>query len=205
MDRDRFKSILSLDTSYLWVSSSYYKDGKIFSCFHLRPFSHVEMLNTCVLKVSEIPERLPDVVLINIGPGFFTSLRVSASFVKALLLYRKIPVFGFNTLQSMLVGLPPGKYISFLDARKGEIYAQSFLVKDGIPYPTDDLPLGIYKPEEVSLKGYVKYSGYIRAMNLIRLFFNGFGEELDENFVPLYLRPPDAIVNLAAPRAPSNP
>lgn len=201
----REKNILAVDTSFLWVSVAYYSKGKIFSAIHLRGFQHLEMLNPMVSKFVDFEKNPPDILLINLGPGFFTSLRVSASFAKALYLSRKTEIFGFNTLQSMLVGLEDGKYIAYLDARKGEIYAQTFNVKDGIPYEDGVVKLGIYKPDILNFKGYKPYTGYIKAYSLFTLFLNGFGKKLDENFTPIYLRPPDAVINLATPKAPSNP
>jgi Inactive homolog of metal-dependent proteases, putative molecular chaperone len=198
--REDFKTLLAIDTSYLWVSVAYYKDGKVMSRNILKEFKHLESLNPTISSLLD-PFHTPSALLLNVGPGFFTSLRVSASFAKALYLSKKIPIFGFNTLQSMLVGLEDGKYVAYLDARKGEFYAQSFEVKNGIPYPDGKLDLGIYK--ELNVNGYKPYTGLIRASSLLALFFNGFGEELNWNFTPVYLRPPDAIVNLATPLAPS--
>ncbi len=204
MGRGGYKSILAIDTSYLWVSAATYKNGKVVSSLYLSGFKHLEKLNVIVEKVANIPVEYPQVLLINTGPGFFTSLRVSASFAKAFYLYRRVPIFGFNTLQSMLVGFPDGKYIALLDARKEEFYAQSFNVKGGIPEEDNGLPLGIYRMEVLrKFEGYKTVSTFIRAGSLITLFLKGFGKPLDENFSPLYIRPPDAMVNLAAPRAPS--
>ncbi len=197
--KGEFKTLLAIDTSYLWVSVAYYFEGKVISRTHMREFKHLESLNPLVSTFIDSP---PSALLLNLGPGFFTSLRVSASFAKALYLSKKVPMFGFNTLQSMLVGIEDGKYIAYLDARKGEFYAQSFEVKNGIPYPDGRLNLGIYK--EFNIEGYKPYTGLIRASSLFPLFFNGFGKDLDENFTPVYLRPPDAIVSLATPLAPSN-
>lgn len=202
---NREKSILAVDTSFLWVSVAYYERGKIRGAIHLNGFKHVEMLNLLVSKFVDFNKNPPEILLINLGPGFFTSLRVSASFAKALYLSKGIPIFGFNTLQSMLVGLDDGKYIAYLDARKGEIYAQTFYVKEGIPYEDGVIKLGIHKVAVLNLEGYQPYTGYIKAHSLFGLFFQGFGKELDENFTPVYLRPPDAIINLATPKAPSNP
>ena len=198
--RGDFNTLLAIDTSYLWVSVSYFFDGKVISRTFLKEFKHLESLNLLISSLLDL-SRSPSALLLNLGPGFFTSLRVSASFAKALYLSKKVPLFGFNTLQSMLVGLDDGKYIAYLDARKGEVYAQSFEVKNGIPYPDGKLSLGIYK--EINLEGYKPYTGLIRASSLFALFFKGFGEELNENFTPIYIRPPDAIVNLATPLAPS--
>ncbi|MEO0138264.1 MAG: tRNA (adenosine(37)-N6)-threonylcarbamoyltransferase complex dimerization subunit type 1 TsaB [candidate division WOR-3 bacterium] len=205
MGGNREKSILAVDTSFLWISVAYYERGKIRGAIHLKEFKHLEMLNLLVSKFVDFDKNPPNILLINLGPGFFTSLRVSASFAKALYLSKGIPMLGFNTLQSMLVGLDDGKYIAYLDARKGEIYAQTFQVKGGIPYEDGVIELGIYKPDVLNLEGYKPYTGYIRAHSLFILFFKGFGKELDENFTPVYLRPPDAIINLATPKAPSNP
>ena len=175
--------------------------GDVFEIREREDFRHVERLNLTVKRVLEkVGVRIDDLkgILLTVGPGYFTSLRVAASFVKALHLVLKVPVYGFNTLQAMAVGLEDGRYAVTLDARKGQVYARTFRVDGGIPVEDDSLPLSIYDPDTLPPPGYRLIDNpddRLRASNLFPLYFAGLGSELDPRFSPLYVRPPDAVVN----------
>ncbi|NPA80474.1 MAG: tRNA (adenosine(37)-N6)-threonylcarbamoyltransferase complex dimerization subunit type 1 TsaB [Thermotogae bacterium] len=201
----RLPPLLAVDTAHRRFSVALAWEGKVFDAVEREPFRHVERLNA---KVEELLERagasLCDLkgILITIGPGFFTSLRVSASFAKALNLACGIPIYGFNTLMLMAVGLPDGKYLVSMDARKGQLYAQTFSVEGGTPREDDTLPLGVYAPEDLKVleeRGYVPVGdpdGLLRASNLLILYQHLKPPPLPPNFSPMYVRSPDAVVNL---------
>ena len=61
------------------------------------------------------------------GPGSFTSLRVAGSVAKGLAVGYGVDLFAVSSLLLTLTGarpaLPPGEYLSVLDAMRGEFYA----------------------------------------------------------------------------------
>ncbi len=193
--------LLAVDTAYKRFSVAVWDGGDVFEIREREDFRHVERLNLTVKRVLEkVGVRIDDLkgILLTVGPGYFTSLRVAASFVKALHLVLKVPVYGFNTLQAMAVGLEDGRYAVTLDARKGQVYARAFRVDGGIPVEDDALPLSIYDPETLPPPGYRLIDNpddRLRASNLFPLYFAGLGLALDPRFSPLYVRPPDAVVN----------
>jgi len=193
--------LLAVDTAYSGFSVALWREGDVLEMREGKAFRHVENLN---LRISHLLERggvrIRDVgvLLITLGPGYFTSLRVAASFVKAVHLLTGIPMYGFNTLQAMVVGVEDGLYVATMDARKGQVYAQSFRVEGGIPVEDGRVPLGIYDPHTLPLEGYSLISSpeeYLRASNLFPLYFAGLGTPLSPGFSPVYLRPPDAVIN----------
>jgi tRNA threonylcarbamoyl adenosine modification protein YeaZ len=62
-----------------------------------------------------------DAIVVGVGPGSFTGVRVAVSYAQAMALVKKIPVF---TLPSLLFYLPEsdGNFYSILDARRGDVY-----------------------------------------------------------------------------------
>ena len=193
--------LLAVDTAYRFFSVALWKEGRVREVKEGEAFRHVEGLN---LKVRNLLKgegvRITDIgaVLITVGPGYFTSLRVAASFAKALHLTLGVPIYGFGSLQAMAVGVEDGRYIATMDARKGQVYAQTFKVEGGIPIEDGGIPLGIYDPDALPYGEYALLpppEESLRASNLFPLYFAGLGDELEPNFSPLYLRPPDAVVN----------
>ncbi len=73
------------------------------------------------------PEALEGLV-VAVGPGSFTGLRIGVSTVKALAFSLKIPVAAVSTLEAMARALPFARHpvCPVLDARKSEVYAALF-------------------------------------------------------------------------------
>jgi tRNA threonylcarbamoyladenosine biosynthesis protein TsaB len=61
------------------------------------------------------------------GPGSFTSLRIAGSVAKGLAVGYGVPLFAVSSLLLSVSGakppLPPGEYVSVLDAMRGEFFA----------------------------------------------------------------------------------
>lgn len=75
-----------------------------------------------------------DRVGVTIGPGSFTGLRVGLAFALGLGQALSRPVVGISTLQALAWSVengPGGPVAAVIDARRGEIYVQTFL--DGDP------------------------------------------------------------------------
>jgi tRNA threonylcarbamoyladenosine biosynthesis protein TsaB len=90
-----------------------------------------------------------DVIAVNHGPGSFTGVRAGVAAARGLALALARPVLAVNTLEALAAGLgpqPAGTIIAALDARRGQVYVQSFdhrLVPLGPP--------GVLAPAEVTL------------------------------------------------------
>ncbi len=82
-----------------------------------------------LLSVESIHFNQINAVVIGIGPGSYTGLRVVASSIKGLLFHNKIPTFGINTLAGFAacsVGNSKGTIHSIIDARRNHLYHQTF-------------------------------------------------------------------------------
>lgn len=85
--------------------------------------------------VEDIPHKLKDLgieplniekILITIGPGSFTSLRVGLVIAQGLALPYNIPIFGYSTFLAMVEGAPIGHLMPLLYAQKKVVYAAHF-------------------------------------------------------------------------------
>ncbi len=75
---------------------------------------------------------------VTIGPGSFTGLRVGLAFALGLGQSLDRPVVGVSSLQSLawsIEGGPQGAVASVIDARRGEVYLQTFADGDPIDGP----------------------------------------------------------------------
>ena len=118
----------------------------------------------------------PDRVVVGMGPGPFTGLRVGIAFARAFAAARSLPVIGICSLDAIVVD--QDEYTVAIDARRKEIYWARY--KDGIRVegPAVNFPADV--------DGYVidRYPDIVRMVELAE----------NENYTePFYLRRPDAV------------
>jgi len=152
-------------------------DGEkvLFEKFHEGATDHGRALSQLVaeaLKVSHPPKQ----VVVGMGPGPFTGLRVGISFAHAFGLARKIPVIGVCSLDA--IAIDQREYTVAIDARRKEIYWARY--KDGVQIEGPS----VSKPAEVD--------GFIinQYPNMKKLVALSGSQNVTE---PVYLRRPDAV------------
>jgi len=80
-----------------------------------------------------------DGVVLTLGPGSFTGLRIGVSLVKGLMSARQIRVSAVGTLDAVAVASGrSGRVGAVLDARRGEVYARLFRCEQGGAEPFGD-------------------------------------------------------------------
>ena len=82
-----------------------------------------------VLRAAEVSPRALDRVVCGSGPGSFTSLRIAASIAKGLAFGCGCTFATVSSLALLLMGNGPptaGRWLSALDALRGELYVQAF-------------------------------------------------------------------------------
>jgi tRNA threonylcarbamoyl adenosine modification protein YeaZ len=118
----------------------------------------------------------PDRVVVGMGPGPFTGLRVGIAFARAFAAARNIEVLGVCSLDAIVVG--EDEYTVAIDARRKEIYWARY--KDGIRVegPAVNFPADV--------------AGYILDLypDISRLVELSASTNYTE---PFYLRRPDAV------------
>lgn len=118
----------------------------------------------------------PDRVVVGMGPGPFTGLRVGIAFARAFAAARNLPVIGICSLDAIVVD--KNEYTVAIDARRKEIYWARY--KDGVRIegPAVNFPADV--------DGYILdlYPDVARLVTLT---------ELQNVSEPFYLRRPDAV------------
>ncbi len=118
----------------------------------------------------------PDRVVVGMGPGPFTGLRVGIAFARAFAAARNLPVIGICSLDAIVVD--KSEYTIAIDARRKEIYWARY--KDGVRVegPAVNFPADV--------------DGYILDLypDVARLVALSHSQNVSE---PFYLRRPDAV------------
>jgi tRNA threonylcarbamoyladenosine biosynthesis protein TsaB len=66
-------------------------------------------------------------IVVTVGPGSFTGLRVGLAFAKGLHLATGAPLAGIGSLQALAASVDPeGQCAGVIDARRGMVYLQAF-------------------------------------------------------------------------------
>lgn len=131
------------------------------------------------LKVSDVQE-----VVVGMGPGPFTGLRVGIAFAQSFAFARDIPVRGVCSLDAIAAQVDENEFTITVDARRKEVYWARY--KDGIRvgqpavnFPADVAGAPIYSDLFPDMKALVQLAGNITE--------------------PIYLRRPDAVATADRP------
>ncbi len=203
--------ILAIETSGPLCSIGLLDEDTEFRAKTNARFQHAETLNALIDFMQEVlPLSRVRSVVISTGPGYFTSLRAGAAAAKALWLALGVDLFGVNTLFALSQDAQEYPVACALDAKKGQVYGAIYRKDKALLEP------GIYawpefveKTREIQVRGFAGAAALEHAagnmigpaepdpITLARLLQEGKAERLDpEAFEPLYLREPDAVVNL---------
>jgi tRNA threonylcarbamoyl adenosine modification protein YeaZ len=167
---------LAIDTATSRTIVGVIEDGKVlFEAFHEGATEHGFAITELVIKALEICPN-PDQVVVGMGPGPFTGLRVGITFAQTFALARDIAVIGVCSLDA--IDVFQSEYTVAIDARRKEIYWASY--KDGVR----TLGPSVNKPSEVSNFIIGQYP------NLQKLVALSTTQNITE---PMYLRRPDAV------------
>ena len=169
--------VLAIDTSTSRTSVAIIEAETIlFSGFLAGATAHGPSLPALVqeaLAVSGVDE-----VVVGMGPGPFTGLRVGIAFAQSFALARDIPVRGVCSLDAIAAQINEKDFIVTVDARRKEVYWARYTdgVRVGDPavnFPTDIVGAPIHADLFPDMQSLVKLPGNITE--------------------PIYLRRPDAV------------
>jgi len=169
--------VLAIDTSTSRTSVAIIEAGTaLFSGFLDGATAHGPSLPALVqeaLAVSEVDE-----VVVGMGPGPFTGLRVGIAFAQSFALARDIPVRGVSSLDAIAAQITEEDFIVTVDARRKEVYWARYTdgVRVGEPavnFPADVSGAPIHADLFPDMQALVKLPGNIAE--------------------PIYLRRPDAV------------
>jgi tRNA threonylcarbamoyl adenosine modification protein YeaZ len=157
-------------------------DAVIFHEVHIGATDHGRAVSDLVARALAAGPA-PDQVIVGMGPGPFTGLRVGIAFAQSFALAREIPVIGICSLDAIdiQVEIDHEDYIAAIDARRKEIYWARYQGGKRVEGPS------VSKPDEV--EGFIidQYPSPAKMVELAK------GENFTE---PLYLRRPDAVATV---------
>ena len=172
--------VLAIDTSTSRTSVAII-DGEtiVFSGYKDGATAHGPSLPALVqeaLAVSGVDE-----VVVGMGPGPFTGLRVGIAFAQSFALARGIPVRGVCSLDAIAAQINEKDFIVTVDARRKEVYWARYAagVRVGDPavnFPADVSGAPIHADLFPNMQALVKLPGNITE--------------------PIYLRRPDAVATV---------
>jgi tRNA threonylcarbamoyl adenosine modification protein YeaZ len=167
---------LAIDTATSRTIVAMVDDGKVlFESFHEGATDHGKAITELVVKALAVCPK-PDQVVVGMGPGPFTGLRVGITFARSFAMARHIPVIGICSLDAIAVD--QNKYTVAIDARRKEIYWASYRDGQRVVGPE------VSKPAEVSDFIIDQYP------DLKKLVALSTSQNISE---PMYLRRPDAV------------
>jgi tRNA threonylcarbamoyl adenosine modification protein YeaZ len=167
---------LVIDTSTSRTIVGLVKDGQIiWQGFHDGPTDHGNAVASLAKQGLTMGVN-PDRVVVGMGPGPFTGLRVGIAFARAFAAARNIPVIGICSLDAIVV--EQDEYTVAIDARRKEIYWATYKSGKRIQGPAVNFPADV--------------DGYIIDLypDITRMVELSEAQNVSE---PFYLRRPDAV------------
>lgn len=150
-------------------------DEVLFHQSHMGATDHGRAVSDLVAQALAVAPR-PNQVVVGMGPGPFTGLRVGISFAQSFALARNIPVIGICSLDAIVVDRD--EYTVAIDARRKEIYWARY--KGGLRVD------GPHVSAPADVEGFI-IDLYPAPRAMVAL-------AAQDNFVePFYLRRPDAV------------
>ena len=175
-------STLAIDTAASRTSVVIIENGKVvFNEFRDGAMSHGPALPELVQAA--ISDREITEVLVGMGPGPYTGLRVGITFAQTFAWARNISVRGYCSLDAIASQVSEPDFIVAIDARRKEVYWARYTNGVRVEGPAVDLPA------VVEARG-------IRVIDSLfpdPQFFTSLREEVTE---PIYLRRPDAVATV---------
>jgi len=169
--------VLAIDTSTSRTSVAIIENGTVvYSGYRDGATAHGPSLPALVqeaLAVSDVDE-----VVVGMGPGPFTGLRVGIAFAQSFALARAIPVRGVCSLDAIAAQIQEADFIITVDARRKEVYWARYTngVRVGEPavnFPADVAGAPIHADLFPGMQALVRLPGNVLE--------------------PIYLRRPDAV------------
>ena len=172
--------VLAIDTSTSRSCVAIIEDSKVlYSGFRDGATAHGPSLPALVqeaLAISDVDE-----VVVGMGPGPFTGLRVGIAFAQSFALAREISVRGVCSLDAIAAQVREKDFIITVDARRNEVYWARYtdgarVGEPAVNFPTDVNGAMIYADLFPDMLALVNLPG-----NIIE---------------PMYLRRPDAVATV---------
>jgi tRNA threonylcarbamoyladenosine biosynthesis protein TsaB len=195
--------VLALDTSTVVNVGLAYGDRVLATATVADQMAHVEQLMPLVSECVDAAEiGIADLgqLVVGVGPGPFTGLRVGVVTARMLSYVLRIGLRGvcsLDVLAAQFVGESPGEFVAATDARRREVYWARYgplgvrLGEPRVSRPSDLPPLPVIGPAADLYADQLQAMPGPRSMDPAVLATTG-ATLPDAGHEPLYLRHPDA-------------
>jgi tRNA threonylcarbamoyladenosine biosynthesis protein TsaB len=167
-----------------------------------------------------------DRIAVGVGPGTFTGLRIGLATAQALAASSGRPLVGVSTLAALAAAVPEEPVMAVIDARRGEAFAAAWPAGSGPASPLPALEPSVLTPERLAAAatelgpllaigdGAIRFRAVLEQAGttvppdddprhrVSAVWHGRLAVSLDpvpvEGVKPLYLRVPDAELNLQA-------
>jgi tRNA threonylcarbamoyl adenosine modification protein YeaZ len=169
--------VLAIDTSTSRTSVAIIENSNVlYSGFQDGATAHGPSLPALVQEALAISDV--DQVVVGMGPGPFTGLRVGIAFAQSFALAREIPVRGVCSLDAIATQISDDDFIITVDARRKEVYWARYTNGVRVGQPAVNFPAHVTgAPIHADL-----FPDMVSLVNLP-------GNIIE----PIYLRRPDAV------------
>lgn len=175
------------------------EEQEIVNFHHDDPLAHGEVLPRLVAQALEVCSEI-DQVIVGMGPGPFTGLRVAIAFGQAFALGRSISCIGVCSLDAIVPPSEIKEYAVATDARRKEVFWAKYENGHRTGEPKTSSPLTLQMLDvPIFGEGAVKY-GLSKQEHDAYPTVSGFisaARSGSHYFAPIYVRRPDAF---AAPK-----
>lgn len=182
-------STLVIDTATDRTSVGIYQSGaELFYQFSDGAMAHGEALPKIIAEALKVEPNISKVV-VGMGPGPFTGLRVGIVFAQTFATTRNIPWVGVCTLDAIAFGIAEKEFIVATNARRKEIYWAKYL--NGVR----TIGPSVAKPEALTEYSEPKFGfGFTSELSPHPKDLLKISEERKNHLIePMYLRNPDAV------------
>lgn len=136
--------ILAIETATRQLGVAIVDEERLLASYELlADYPHAVELPGAVSRVLQAAHttlKVLDAIVVDLGPGSFTGLRIGLAFVKALALVLQKPVIGVSSLDTLAANIPfsPEPVFPCLDARQKNVYAARYQLEADHPKRTTD-------------------------------------------------------------------
>jgi tRNA threonylcarbamoyladenosine biosynthesis protein TsaB len=190
--------IVAFDTATAVATSALVWDGEVLGELASRPVSVLEDIDA-LLRRGGVRDSQLEGIVVGIGPGSFTGLRMGLATGRALAFSLELPMAGVSTLEALAAGAPGATPV--IDARRREVFA----LVEGEPVVIAPSELPVMERAPYVGDGAVRYRETIEAAggsvppddSELHLPHARFHAQLARSFglpelvQPMYLRVPD--------------
>ena len=100
------------------------------------------------LQEAQLPLKEIKAMLVGLGPGSFTGLRVGLATMKGLAMGAQVPLYGFCSLEALALSHQANVIVPVRNAQRGDVFAGAFANKGTSPTLENIIPVGLFRPED---------------------------------------------------------